>query len=391
MPTSERMVERGRKSGPIKIFYFIDSLHLGGSENQLVQMALRLDRARFKVTVGCLHAEGPLVEPLQKAGIEVVEFDPKGGVGSPSSLWPMLRLSSFLRRKRFDVVHTFDLYSNLMGLPAAWLARVPLRISSRRDLGSWWWYTPSRRRVLRLILARSHVMVTNSEAARKYVVRENQYPLKNIRVVRNGIDIEHFASIGAERMQVLPGLSEGDKIVTMVANMNSERKGHAELVGAAGVVCTQVPEAKFVLVGDGRERAGLEQQVQETGLQGKVIFLGRRTDVPEILKCSDLCVLPSWAEGLPNVVMESVAVGKPVVATHVGGIPEIIEDGVSGLLVPPRDPAALAAAIIRLLEDPNLARGMARVALGTLRERFSFSRVIQELEDLYLTVRLQAQ
>ncbi|MGH9434257.1 MAG: glycosyltransferase [Terriglobia bacterium] len=378
------MIEQRKKGGgPLKVFYFIDSLHLGGSEKQLVQTALRLDAAKYEVTVGCLHAEGPLADPLRKARINVLEFDPKGGVGSPSSVREMLRLARFLRRERYDVIHTFDLYSNLMGIPAAWLARVPLRISSRRDLGSWWWYTPRNRKILRKVLGLSHVIVVNSQAVRNFMIDDDGYSTGKIQVVLNGIDVDQFSQIKAGRREVLPGLNPEHRVVTLVANMNVATKGHAELIEAARSVCSRVPQARFVLVGDGRERAGLELRVQKVGLAGKVMFLGRRTDVPEILKCSDLSVLPSWAEGLPNVVMESVAVGTPVVATRVGGTPEIIEDEVSGLLVPPRDPAALAAAIIRLLEDPELAARMASKAIETLRERFSFSRMIQELEALY--------
>jgi glycosyltransferase involved in cell wall biosynthesis len=368
--------------------YFIDSLCLGGSETQLVQTALRLDPTRYQVTVACLHAQGPLLDPLQKAGISVVEFDPKGGLANPSSLWEMLRLISFLRREHFDVIHTFDLYSNLMGIPAAWLARVPVRISSRRDLGSWWWYTPRNRKILRKVLGLSHVIVVNSEAIRDFMIQEDKYSGVKIRVVRNGIDMDQLSQIQAKRSDVLPDVASDDRVVILVANMNVATKGHAELIEAARTVCARIPQATFVLVGDGLERTGLEERVQEMGLAGKVVFLGRRTDVPEILKCSDLSVLPSWAEGLPNVVLESVAVGTPVVATRVGGIPEIIEDGVSGLLVPPRDPAALAAALIRLLEDPELAARMATRALEALRERFSFSKVIEALETIYSQARV---
>jgi L-malate glycosyltransferase len=371
----------------LKVFYFIDSLNLGGSENQLVQTALRLDRDKYSLTVGCLRAEGPFLDTLQTAGIRIVEFDPQGSIWKPRGLWEIARVAVFLRRERFDVIHTYDLYSNLMGVPAAWLARTPMRISSRRDLGGWHWYTPRRRRILRRILALSHLILANSEAVQRCIVEEERYPSEKTCVVRNGIDIQRFTAVCAERSQVLPTLTNADKVVTMIANMHSERKGHMEFIRAARVVCTRLTRAKFVLVGDGVERQSLEQLTRELGLAAKILFLGRRTDVAEILKCSDLSVLPSWAEGLPNVVMESVAVGTPVVATRVGGIPEIIEDGVSGLLVPPRDPAALAAAIIRMLVEPKLGASMAAAALERLRARFSFSNVIETLEEIYSQAR----
>ena len=382
-----RSAER-EKDKRLRIFYFIDTLNIGGSENQMVQTACRLDRSRFQVTVGCLRVQGPLLAHVREAGFDVVEFHPKGGVDSFSGLLTTLRLAWFLRRERFEVVQTFDLYANLMGIPAAWLARTPLRISNRRDLGSLSWYTPRKRAVLRKILGLSQVIVVNSEAIRNFMIQEDGYSGEKIRVVRNGIDADQFSLIRTNRSEVLPGLWPEDKVVTMVANMNFPEKGHADLIEAAKSICARIPQAKFVLVGDGRERQGLEQRAKEAGLAGRVVFLGRRTDVPQILKCSDLSVLPSWAEGLPNVVLESVAVGTPVVATRVGGIPEIIEDGVSGLLVPPRDPAALGSALIRLIEDPELAARMAARAHETLCERFSFSRVLQEFQSLYLHARV---
>jgi glycosyltransferase involved in cell wall biosynthesis len=372
---------------PVKVFYFVDSFNVGGSETQLVQSARRLDPSKFQLTVGCLKARGPLRAQVQQAGIQIVEFDPKGGFAKPSGILAAMRLASFLKRERFDVIHTFDLYSNLMGIPAAWLARVPLRISSRRELANLPWYTPRRRKILRRILLLSHLTVVNSGAIRDLMINDDAYPPRRIRVIRNGIDLNQFSSIHANRSDVLPCFGADDQVVAMVANMNFVEKGHADLIEAAKSVCARARRAKFVLVGDGGERPALEQSVQAAGLEGRVLFLGRRADVPEILKCSDLSVLPSWSEGLPNVVMESVAVGTPVVATRVGGIPEIIEDGVSGLLVPPRDPAALAAALIRLLEDPELAARMATRAHEALRQHFSFDRVIAELESLYAQAR----
>jgi L-malate glycosyltransferase len=384
---SDKHQESNPNGRPLRIFYFVDSLNFGGSENQMCQMALRLDRNRFQVTVGCLKAEGAYRADLEAAHIRIVEFRPRNGIDSSSGLWSALRLAQFLRREGFDAVQTFDLYSNLLGVPAAWLARTPLRISNRRDLGNYEWYTPRNRVFLRRIVRLSHIIAVNSEAIRNRVVQVDGYPDDKIRVVRNGIDIESFSQVVANRPQVLPHVGPGDKVVCMVANMNNETKGHADLIEAARTVCDRVPSARFVLVGDGRQRAELERRARDLGLEAKITFIGHRADVPQILKCSDLSVLPSWAEGLPNVVMESVAVGTPVVATRVGGTPEIIDHAVSGLLVPPRDPAALAAAIIRMLEVPKLAASMAATALERLRERFSFSNVIETLEEIYSQAR----
>jgi glycosyltransferase involved in cell wall biosynthesis len=165
--------------------------------------------------------------------------------------------------------------------------------------------------------------------------------------------------------------------------MYGQVKGHACLIEAARIVCRAVPSAKFVLVGDGAERPKLEQQVGQAGLEKNFLFLGLRQDVPELLACCDLSVLPSEAEGLPNSVLESMAAGLPVVATRVGGTPEIIIDGVNGLLVPPRNPPALADAILRVLQDADLARRLSRTGQARMRTRFSYDRLIAQLEQLY--------
>ncbi len=373
----------GAESDMLRVFFMVDSLKFGGSESQMVEVARRLPSHRYRLTVGCLKVEGPYVETLRQAGIPVVEFPLRGSVLRPSSFLQLLRLWRFIRRERFDVVHTHDLWSNLIGVPAAWLARVRVIISSRRDLAHWWWYTPHRRKILRRIQNLGTFVLANSEAVRSFLVKEDGFRADKIRVIRNAVDFERFACARGEREKLLPQCNPQDKLVILLGNMNLPVKGHAFLIEAARAVRRELPSTRFVFVGDGRQRPGLEQRVKEVGLQDNFLFLGRRKDVPELLSCCDLSVLPSTAEGLPNAVLESMAAGLPVVATRVGGTPEIIEEGVSGLLVPPRDPEALAQAILRVLSDPMLARRLASAAQERVRTHFSFDQLLLELKELY--------
>jgi glycosyltransferase involved in cell wall biosynthesis len=165
--------------------------------------------------------------------------------------------------------------------------------------------------------------------------------------------------------------------------MNVKSKGHSDLIAAGQEICQEFPGAKFLCIGDGIERRELERTVEELRLRNHFLFLGRRDDVPNILACCDLFVLPSWAEGLPNSVLEAMAAGVPVVATRVGGIPEIIADGVGGLLVPAQDSRALAAAIAQLLRDPQRAQRFAEVAQERARTEFSYERLLAALDRLY--------
>jgi glycosyltransferase involved in cell wall biosynthesis/serine acetyltransferase len=367
----------------VRVFHIVNSLDMGGSEHQMAEVALRQKAAGHPVVVGCLSLKGPLLGVLRQAGIAVVEFNPQGGLFRPGGIYQILRLAWFLRWNPFDVVQSHDLYSTLLGVPAAWLARVPVILSSRRDLAHWWWYTPRRRSLLRHVQNHSTFVIANSQAVRNFLVQEDGFDPRLIRVVRNAVDFESFANVRRDRERLFPNLRRADRLVAVVANMNVEGKGHLDLIRAAVEVCREYPKTTFLLIGDGAERPRIEGMAEELGLRENVLFLGRRNDVAVVLACCDLSVLPSWAEGLPNSVLEAMAAGLPVVATEVGGTPEIIQDEVSGLLVPPRDSHALAQAILRVLRDSQLAQGLARAGQERVRMQFSFDRLLSELDSLY--------
>jgi glycosyltransferase involved in cell wall biosynthesis len=160
-------------------------------------------------------------------------------------------------------------------------------------------------------------------------------------------------------------------------------KGHPWLIASAPAVIREFPSTRFVLVGDGEQRASFEQQVAGLGLERNFLFLGRRADIPEILACCDIAVLPSRAEGLPNAVLEYMAAGLPTIVSRVGGNAELVEDGVTGLLVPPEDSPALSAALLKLLHDPGLARQMVQRGHEFTIQNFSFERLVREVDALY--------
>lgn len=367
-----------------RVLHLIDTLGVGGTECQLVQTAIRQRSASHQVTVGCLHAEGPMLAALQRARIPVVEFRKGKTLRSANGIYQLWRLVIFLRRGKFQVVHGHDLWANALGVFAAWLARTPVIISSRRyleDLHEW--DSPWRSVVNRIIYRLSTLVVVNASAIRDVLVKKERVPAEKVSIVYNGVDVTRFAEAPRDREKVLPQVGRDTKVVAVLGNMYSPMKGHAFLVEAARSVCRIQPDVVFLLIGDGKERPRLEQQVKEGGLERKVIFLGRREDIPELLACCDLSVLPSEAEGLPNSVLEAMAAGLPVVATCVGGVPEIIRNGMDGLLVPPRDPTALAEAILRALCDPDLAKRLAAAGQERVRTRFSFDGLLTTLERLY--------
>jgi glycosyltransferase involved in cell wall biosynthesis len=226
-------------------------------------------------------------------------------------------------------------------------------------------------------------VIANSLAVRDFLVKKLRVPPQHVQIVRNGVDIQKFECVRADRRKLFPDLDDTTRLVITVANMHSPLKGHSDLIEAAKEICGEVPEIRFVLVGEGEKRPKIEQQVRKAGLEKHFLFLGSRKDIPELLACAEILILPSRAEGLPNVILEAMAAGLPVVATRVGGTPEIIEDGATGLLVPPEDPCALAEAIQRLLRDRSMAARVGRTARERIRTSFSFERVAREIETVY--------
>src|SRR6266576_1044520 len=365
-----------------KVFYLVDSLNVGGTEVQAVELAIRLNPERYNVTLGCLRARGPLLERLQGSSVSVREFYPKGGFDSVHGIYQMFRLAMFLRRGRFQIVHTHDLYANVLGIPAAAIARVPVIISSQRDLGHLDLYKSGRRVWLRRLQKLSTAVLTNANAVREAVLAEDHFAPEKVRVIHNGVDLESFSQRSSGRAWLLPGADQ-EKWIVLVGNMHGDVKGHAVLIAAAETVVREFPDVRFLFAGDGQRRKEFEEQVARIGLAKNFSFLGRRNDVPRILSCCDIGVLPSQVEGLPNAVLEYLAAGLPTVASRVGGNVEIIHDGKTGLLVLPDEPSALAVALVRLLRDPGFAAELGKNGRSFVSAEFSFERMIEKTDQMY--------
>src|SRR5215470_14200388 len=309
---------------PRRVFFLVDSFMIGGTETQAVELARRLNPARYEVTLGCLRKEGPLLSRLDGTRVHVQEFSLGKGIDSPSGFLGVLRLARFLRRERIQIMHAHDLWSNLVGMAAAKLARVPVTITSQRDLSHDAWYGTYRRSILRFLQGRSSAVLTNAKAICEGLI-EDGLPAEKVCVVYNGVDTDRFRNLNSNREWLFPE-SAGRKLIVLVGNMNSDVKGHPVLIAAAADIVKTHPEVQFVLVGDGPRRRDYESIVQAAGAKQFFLFLGRRSDVPEILACCDIAVLPSLAEGLPNAVLEYLASGLPVVATALGGNVEVVQD-----------------------------------------------------------------
>jgi len=355
----------------IPLAVVLNSFDPGGTEHQMTELMCRLDPTRFAVHAVCLGDRGALRSKVAAAGISITEF-PIRGLASAATARQGLRLAAWCRQRGIQILHTCDFYSNVFALPAAALSGVPVRIASRRDI-----FIPERtgakRRAQRLSYAFAHRVVANSAAAANCVVAEG-VPAERIAVIVNGLELERFRGTSDRTVR---------RTIATVAHLRPG-KGHDVLLRAAVLVVQCVPEAHFLIVGDGTRRLELERLAHDLGLAGHVTFAGHQEDVAAVLRHCDIFAFPSYMEASPNAVLEAMASRLPVVASNVGGIPEVIQDGVSGLLTPAGDSDALAAALLRVLQDAELADRLATAARQVVEARFSFDRMTLEFEGLYL-------
>jgi L-malate glycosyltransferase len=342
----------------------------GGTENQMIELARRLDPSRFETHVVSFHRSGPWLERAEAGAAAVAEF-PIRGLLRPGTLARMWAFARWCRRHRIAVLHATDIYANIFALPAAWCAGVPVRIANRREIN------PGKRGAMIALQRASYAFATrvaaNSRAAAARLVKE-RVPASKVEVVGNGLDLSRFQ----------PRAPHGGPRIITVANLRPE-KAHGVLLAAARTVVDRHADAEFWIVGDGVLRTEVRALASRLGLGDRVRFFGHRDDVPELLAQCDIFALPSRSEAMPNGVLEAMAAGLAVVATRVGGIPEVISHGRTGILVPPDQPQALAAALIDLIEQPSRAAALGREARQFVHDRYSFERMVGAFERLYLS------
>ena len=371
---------------PAKILYVIINLEIGGSERQLCALVSGLDRSRFSPHVCCLMGGGPLAPRLRNEGIPLsiyrfLPIDYSRKARAACTLFGQVnKVRRLMRSLRPAIVHAVLPGACITGGLAAWLARVPVLITTRRSLGI---YKEGRffLRVLENIVnIRADAVVANSEAVREDTLRRERIDARKVRVICNGVDEVPPAPPGGWRKLI--GREPGGPVICLPANF-FPYKGHADFLEAAARVHRDCPDALFVLIGDGRLRPDIERRIRNLGLGGSVLLLGSRPDAAAVMRLCDIIVLSSHEEGFPNVVLEAMAAGRPVVATAVGGVPEAVVDGVTGILVPPRAPGRLAEALLHLLSNVEERERMGERGRERARRLFSMEGMVRAYEELY--------
>lgn len=355
----------------LSVFLMTNTFETGGSERQFVLLAESLRQAGVRVELGCLEQRGSLGASLGQANAF-----PCGGnlYGWPAwrSRWKLARR---LRQLRVDVAQAFDFYSNLMLIPAARLARVPVALGAHRQIGDL--LGSAKYRAQRLSFRFSDRVVCNSRAAAQSLL-DHGLPRRKIEVIPNGLPPGAFAPAAP----ALPKAPEKLR-VGMIARMNNPVKNYPGFLRAAALLAPKFPQLEFVLVGDGPLRPELERLSKSLGLEGRALFLGDRRDIPAVLASLDVSVLNSFSESLSNSILESMAAGLPVVATHAGGNADLVREGETGFLVPSDNETALASAMERLLDQPGLRLGFGQKAREIALANYSMESVLERYVALY--------
>lgn len=368
----------------IHVVHVVDSLAVGGMENGVVNLINGLS-GDIRHTVVTMSAMGPLAERLpMEVACHCIGKRPGIDVGA------MVRLAALLRRLRPSVVHTRN-WGGFDGILAARVARVPTVIHGEhgREAADPEGRDPRRNRLRRIFAPLVSRFVTVSFDLRQWLLTTVRLPAAKLVTIHNGVDVGRFAS--GERQAGRRALRlPGHAVVVGAVGRLDPVKDHAGLLHAFSVLRTDQPAAELVIVGDGPCRSDLEHQVHELGLTGHVHLLGMRQDVSLLLRGFDVFVLPSLAEGISNTVLEAMATGLPVVATRVGGNPELVEHGATGALVPPANPLVQAAALRCYVEDAGLRESHGAAGRRRVLQHFTLERMTQAYRDLYVSATARA-
>lgn len=370
----------------VRVVTLIDFLTAqSGAERLALELATHLDQTRFQSLL-CVSRWPPPGPPdaaareglrqLSQAGVKLVGLGRRGKV----DVWVWARLARLLRRERIDVLHAHKFGSNVWGTLMGRLARVPVVIAHEHT----WSYEgrPVRRFLDRELIARGadRFIAVSREDQRRMVAVEGIDPARTL-LLPNGIRQPAPSDSDSDvrrELEIAPEVP----VIGLVGVLRPQKALHV-LVRAMATLVREIPGVQALIAGEGAERHALEQLAVELGVQDSVHFLGHRSDVPALLGALDVAVSCSDYEGSPLAVLEYMEAGLPVVATAVGGTPDLIESGVHGLLVPPGDPGALAAAIGQLLRDRGLARAMGARGRQRRRVEFDFDLMVRRTEDLY--------
>ncbi|GEM_PF-161570 len=363
----------------MKIIFIIDNLRVAGAQKHLFKLVSGLNGKDYSAEIISLGAKDENL--IRGLNVPVITFK-MDCIWQPRFWLDFVRLIQFLSKNKPYIVHTYLNTSNVFGVLAAKLAGVSIAISSRRDLGQ---FRSGIIGLLERFTARlSDRVVCVSQAVQRKVSDLDGVSMDKLVVIPNGVDVNTL-NVNRYPMDVKKslGISDGDLVVGIIATMDRKEKGHKEFIEAAAIVAEEIPNVKFLLIGDGYLRKSYELRAMSSGYKDKIMFLGKRSDISELLSIMDVSVNASYSEGMSNTILESMAAGIPVVATAVDGNLETVANGETGILVPAKDPKAMAQAIINILKDKGFAKKLGESARHQTSDKFSLTLMVKNYSIFY--------
>lgn len=376
-----RAVTLPRPQGPVPVLHVCDKFGVAGSSIHGVSRLFswwfpRYDRARFDVSLCGLKGPEPASRLLEKEGVPVHHLG--RGRFDPRIVPDLVRLA---RRRRARILHVHGYAAADFGRVAARLCGAALVLHEHFADPRMPAYQGLADRVLSPLTDRA---IAVSDSTREFLVRQRHVPARKVRVIWNGAPLREFAadaSAAARDVRAELGLAPEAPVVAAIARL-SEQKGHRYLLDAAARVLAARSDVRFLIVGDGDQWAALHEQARALGIERQVVFAGHRADVPALLGACDVFCISSTYEGTPLTLFEAMAAGKAIVSTAVDGCREVLSEGITGLLAPPRDPDALAAALLRALQDAPLRARLAAAARDASAD-YDIGRTVERIEALY--------
>lgn len=361
----------------LRLLCMLDELDIGGTEQQILELVRGIDRDRFEPMVCCFR-HGRKAQEIADLGVPVFQVEKSHKLDAGI----ILRIAKLLREHRIDILQTYLWTANTWGRVAARMAGTPVVVASERNVDIW---EQSYKRLIGGYLAgATDKIIANSEAVREYLLgRGGLAPEKVVRIY-NGVNFERFEKPfdPLERRREL-GMPNNALLAGVVARVEPA-KDHDTLLHALASVREETSNLHLAVVGDGRQTERLTALAHELGIGDRVHFTGFRTDAAEWIRTFDFSVLSSVKEGLSNTVIESMAAGKPVIATAVGGNPEVIVEGETGFLLPPRQPELFGAAIANLVAHPAKIRELGAASKIRVESLFSVEKMVDNTSNLYL-------
>ena len=363
----------------ISILYVVTVTGIGGAERMLLALLRHLDHKRFRASVAALHPGGPLELEVKRLGVSFHELS----LRSPLAIYQKLR--RLIQQERIDIIQTYGLTADVVIRPLARRSGAKRMVSSLRGLErSRKWYHNMLAKLTRRYV---DLWISNSGAGKTAAVQREHLDPQRVIVIPNGIDENLLAplAVDTEAHAARFNISKEDTVILTVANIRP-MKGHSDILAAIKLLERDAAASgnlKFVFVGEDRSGGEIYRLASRLGIQERVAFTGFHEDVRPFLRRANIFLFPSHEEGMGNALMEAMACGLPVIATRVGDLPELVREGVDGLLIEPRNPAAIAKALSHLLQNEEVRIALGNNAKNRMARDFKMEKMVRQHEQAY--------